>query len=187
MHALLESLVEDHRHMLRLINCLNFQGYLLAEQDCDDYFILMEILDYLPIYLDQYHHPVEDCLYSILQENNVLKPEIIWRTQTEHIELVNLGKYLNKVFKDLTNNEKLPRKYFQYIFGHYAQRQFDHMKLEEEILFLSIEKYFTHMDWVKIEKQVDELLQLAFDRNDHLDYEDIHNKIDQSVRRATVH
>ena len=60
MHALLESLVEDHRHMLRLINCLNFQGYLLAEQDCDDYFILMEILDYLPMYLDQYHHPVED-------------------------------------------------------------------------------------------------------------------------------
>ena len=66
------------------------------------------------------------------------------------------------------NEEKYPKKYFQQVLGQYTQRELDHMRLEEEILYPSIEKYFNHMDWVKIKKQVDELLQLAFDQNDHL-------------------
>ena len=77
MNTLIDFLVEDHRQILRLINSLNFQEHFFSDKNGVNYLIITDILVYLPKYLQQYHHPIEDCLYNILAEKNVLEPSII--------------------------------------------------------------------------------------------------------------
>jgi hemerythrin-like domain-containing protein len=100
-----------------------------------DYHLLLEIVDYLKHYPDQYHHPREDLLFTRMLENDSKFSAQLERLQREHQAL---HRITNELFNELTriadgrpvDRPELLRSIQRYIDGY---RQ--HMDYENRQVF----------------------------------------------------
>ncbi len=183
MHEVLDILSNDHRHMERLLNCIDYQKDQLLDPACtNDVSIIMEILDYLTEYPGQCHHPAEECIYAVLLQKQAIAPELIWHIQIDHTELENLGKYVGKTLCGLVDGGDISKEYFVFVLEFYAQRQIDHMQREEQILFPAVRSNFSSKDWAKIGDELNEILAPVSGRDVHQEYEDFYERIMQAEK-----
>ena len=187
MHTILNRLVEDHRHILKLLSCLDFQmDRLQLQKNGNNFSLILDILEYLMDYPERCHHPVEDSLYNVLLRKHSPASETIWKIQTEHVELANLGNHVKKSICDLSNGENISKESVHYNLRIYTQRQMDHMQREEELLFPLARANLTNDDWAQLSDQLDKLLGPLCGRDIHQKFEDLYNTIMQEEAEKLV-
>ena len=62
--GVIEMLYSEHSHFLSLLDTLEQETEKLKPGKVPDYHLLLDIVDYLTHYPDQYHHPREDLLFA---------------------------------------------------------------------------------------------------------------------------
>jgi hemerythrin-like domain-containing protein/prefoldin subunit 5 len=96
---ILETLYSEHRYLASLLDNLDKQIARLKPGKIPDYHLLLDIIDYLTHYPDQYHHPREDLLFnSMLEHDDGFKP-LLERLEREHH---TLSAYNHDLFHELT-------------------------------------------------------------------------------------
>ena len=181
MHTILNRLVEDHRHIMKLLSCLDLQlNQLKCNENSNDFSLILDILEYLMDYPERCHHPVEDSLYNVLIRKHSSAAETIWKIQTEHVELANLGRHVKKIICDLSNGENVSKESVRWNLRIYTQLQLDHMQREEELLFPLALANLADDDWAQLSDQLDKLLGPVCGRNIHQKFEDLYNTIMQA-------
>jgi hemerythrin-like domain-containing protein len=95
----LETLYSEHRYIASLLDTLEQQAERLTPGKIPDYNLLLEILDYLIHYPDQYHHPREDLLFAHMLERDSKFQAKLDRLLREH---ETLHHYNTELFKELT-------------------------------------------------------------------------------------
>lgn len=95
----LETLYSEHRYIASLLDTLEQQAERLKPGKIPDFHLLLEILDYLTHYPDQYHHPREDMLFThMLESDSKFQPKLD-RLLREH---ETLHHYNRELFNELT-------------------------------------------------------------------------------------
>jgi len=74
--GVIETLYSEHGYFLSLLDALEQEAEKLQPGRVPDYHLLLDIVDYLTHYPDQYHHPREDLLFAkMLSVDKSFKPD----------------------------------------------------------------------------------------------------------------
>ncbi len=132
---IIETLYSEHRYLESLLDTLEKEAARLKPGKIPDYPLLLDIVDYLARYPDQYHHPREDLLFSRLLARDRMFQVRLDRLLREH---ETLHHYSDRLFNELSriadgapaNQPDLLLSIQKYIAGY---RQ--HMEYESKEIF----------------------------------------------------
>lgn len=135
LSGLLDTLYNEHRYILALLDNLEQQTLRLKSGKVPDYQLLLDSIDYLTHYPDRYHHSREDLLFAEMLKQDGDFTTHIKRLQREH---ATLRTHNNRLFAELSSavqgapvdRPALLRKLRTYI-KHYRQ----HIHYESHEIF----------------------------------------------------
>ena len=132
--GVIETLYSEHGYFLSLLDALEHEAEKLQPGRVPDYHLLLDIVDYLTHYPDQYHHPREDLLFAkMLSVDKSFKPDL-QRLEREH---KTLRTYNDKLFTELrrvvagrpVDGPELLRNLQRYISGYRQHMEFESKKI----------------------------------------------------------
>jgi acetyl esterase/lipase/hemerythrin-like domain-containing protein len=133
--GIIETLYSEHGYISALLDRLEQEASKLEPGKVPDYALLLEVIDYLTHYPDQFHHPREDLLFDSLLHSDPEFEARLSRLQREH---QTLRRYNDDLFGELTdiakgrpaNRPELIRKLGRFVRGY---RQ--HIEYESREIF----------------------------------------------------
>lgn len=183
MTEILNQLVEDHKHLDRVLDVFDYQLYLLAEGKDPDLEILLDCTEYIQHYSDLVHHPKEDQLFAHFSQLNDKHSEIIDTLTTQHKKLPSLTVELHMLLDGALNGaifvskDELHQK-----IQKFSEAQKNHMKLENQMIFPLIKETFGDEDWKALEENIISKEDPLFGMNLERQYQNLYQSIqEQSI------
>jgi hemerythrin-like domain-containing protein len=142
---MLKRLLQDHKHISILLNILVQKRQLLSAGSGVDFKVIRDIVEYMQVYTEHSHHPVEDIIFSYFSA----KSKVVNDNQldVEHHKLIestqNLMFSINLVLSDVV----LSKDQLVADLSDYLTQQRQHMEYEEQQLFPLFEQHLTEADW----------------------------------------
>ena len=96
----IDVLIEEHANLLSLLDALSEKSAQLRRGKIPDYPLLLDMVDYMLHYPDEYHHPREDLIYKLLLREDPSFSKLNDRLQREHQVL---HRHSTDLFKMLVN------------------------------------------------------------------------------------
>lgn len=149
--GIIETLYSEHGYILSLLDTLEQQASKLKPGKIPDYHLLLEIVDYLTHYPDQFHHPREDLLFAGLLKREKKFQTRLDRLQREH---ETLRFYNDKLFNELThvvNGRAVDRPALLHSINRYIAGYKKHLDYESREIFPLAKGALTAADLEKID------------------------------------
>jgi hemerythrin-like domain-containing protein len=167
-------------------------GKLFAEQldaidagDLVDTHVVYEIMDYMVTWPDRFHHPREDLIYLRVAELDPGVADDVDTLQRDHDTTAQSGRGLLREIERWRLGEasgelvvKEGRAYIEHIY--------DHMNIEEQLVFPRIEETLTLQDWRELAED-DELRGVSesvFGPRVQREFRNMTRKLRRSMRRS---
>ncbi|MCL6414350.1 hemerythrin domain-containing protein [Aestuariirhabdus sp. Z084] len=158
MQQLIERLYEDHKHLSRVINCLQKEMYgFSGGPDAPDMSVILDAMDYIRNYPDAFHHPLEDRIYAQM-ESRISDTELLQmlqRIELQHHQLHALSTRLQNDFHAIANDQAMPVERLLNDFQAYHELIAEHMKCENRYLIPAIEQYLQPEELEAIREELD--------------------------------
>ncbi|WP_237055583.1 hemerythrin domain-containing protein [Microbulbifer sediminum] len=156
MHHLYRQLCRDHRHMQQLLDAFDqlLQDFARRERDPGTLGLILDALDYISVYPDRWHHPVEDLAMERLRTRPGARLAPVNKTLAEHRAITAATRRMNTLFYAIANDAAVER---EQLFGparEYLSLQRQHMERENREVFPQFERLLTEEDWQAIEQQL---------------------------------
>ena len=135
MHAILESLLAQHRELARLIDLLERQPSLEPDPQAPHVGLLVDVLEYLTNFPDVTHHPVEDRIAERLLAVNALQPDLCRELEAQHAQLAQQGAALLRDMEGAMRKESMSLELAALNSRLYAERLRHNIAFEELVLF----------------------------------------------------
>jgi hemerythrin-like domain-containing protein len=151
-----QQLVTDHRNIKKLLQYLRneVKHYDDALEDTDTARIL-EALDYLSDYPQNFHHPMEEVAMDLLVERNVGDKDAILKVRAQHQEIERETRKLADLFEQIYNDQIVPVSRIKEQLARYYDLQSLHLETEDKTIMPLFEKTFSEADWDWISCQVE--------------------------------
>jgi monoterpene epsilon-lactone hydrolase len=132
--GVIETLYSEHGYFLSLLDTLEQEAEKLKPGRIPDYHLLLDIVDYLTHYPDQYHHPREDMLFAKMLSVDKSFKRYLERLEREH---KTLRTYNDKLFAEFTriaagrrvDRPELLRNLQRYISGYRQHIEFESKRI----------------------------------------------------------
>ncbi len=159
MHPIFLQLETDHQRMQRMLYDLNHQieSYFGLHDAPADVDAMMRCLDYIQIYPEVWHHPVEDIIFRQLLTKPGVNHYAVENVLRDHGMLEALSDQLSLIFSELRLSEKPVRPAIIRLSKHYHSRQISHIH-EERGIFQMAGELFGDADWQAIEREIDAVI-----------------------------
>lgn len=182
---LMKALRAEHRHMATVLQLFSEQLRSIEGGELVDTHVVYEIMDYIVNWPDRFHHPREDLIYARVAEVDPRAADDVDTLQRDH-DLT--AKHSRRVLRDIerwrlgkvsgTVVVKSGRDYIDHVY--------EHMNLEEKVVFPRIETTLTLQDWRELADD-DELRAVAnsiFGPQVQREFRNMSRKLRRSLRRS---
>jgi monoterpene epsilon-lactone hydrolase len=182
--APLLTLLDEHRHIARLLVLLQRQVDVLQHGGRADFGTLRAVMHYLTRHADRHHHPREDLILAKVEAANPKVADITTELRRAHARLARQGQDLLALLPGNAQHfrrgqaQRLRQKLADYIL---LMRR--HMHFEESIVFEEAEKRFRKADWAAIEAAVPSVADPIFGETVAPEYEALRTNY---LNRATA-
>ena len=148
MQYLLSQLEQDHQRILKMMYLLSKEINLLTGLDkgtpnCDR---ILEILDYIQVYPEIWHHPTEDILFHQLLRKDNVNIVAVQSLLRDHPSLEALSSQLSLIYTELRATAMAPTTSVLRLSRHYCSKQISHIH-DERHVFSAITSRFDEADW----------------------------------------
>lgn len=150
MHPLIAELHQDHINLNRLMGVLERQLQLFQAGEPPDYFLLLDLVEYVESYPDLIHHPREDILFKVYLERNQDGREIIQQLMDEHMVLREHCQVLRNLLEQTLQDSVSPRVTLEECLLRYIDLQRSHLNAEENRVFALIDDGLCAQDWEQV-------------------------------------
>ncbi len=156
VYLILERLRDDHRQLVRMLYHLDkaIKGLAGLSQSRAGLDKILDMLDYIQMYPEIWHHPVEDLICEHLLQKPIPDPEVLASCIEEHgileLRTENLHCYLDQ----LAAGDEAVRPRLLKAGSDYVRRQLMHMEHEQNTLFPLMEAYLDAGDWEQIRDRI---------------------------------
>ncbi len=156
MNHVIEQLQEDHRQLVHVLYSLEREVKACSGLSPNNFSVeaILDIVDYIQVYPEIWHHPAEDALYEVLLDKDVGAAAVVAHLMEEHgvLELLteNLLEYINQIVVSAEADVDAVKVRFIKSTNDYISRQLHHMEQEQLHLFPLIEQHLTEDDWLII-------------------------------------
>ncbi len=148
---ILDELREDHRNIALMLNLLEYEVKRIHDGEEPDFELLHDILSYLTVYSDAVHHPKEDLIYGKLRSRGANMSFGLERVEEDHRHLASLGQVLRRDFEAIVAGAAVTRDRVIADTFAYADRLRNHMRWEEDDLFIRADKLAAESATVSID------------------------------------
>ncbi len=135
---------------------------------------IIDILDYIQLYPEVWHHPAEDIILDVLLDKDPNAAEQLAEMIEEHeifeVLTENLHSYIDQLASGQSEGAWKIKSRFIMAVSDYVSRQLSHMAQEQKLLFPLVEKHLKESDWELIKKRIKQLNTKDDDINDRLNY-----------------
>jgi hemerythrin-like domain-containing protein len=140
MSKLYQQLVQDHINLTRLLETLRYE---VADYDQEDWYqpqlpTILGVLDYIRVYAEVFHHPLEEHVFDYLLERNMLDRTLVTTIVSQHDELEAATEQLQEQFDELSQNVSVPIDELKENLQGYLRLQLNHLAAENEKIFPAI-------------------------------------------------
>jgi len=182
---LMKALRAEHRHMATVLQLFSEQLKDIEGGELVDTHVVYEIMEYMVTWPDRFHHPREDLIYARVVEVDASAADDVDTLQRDHDHTAKRGR---KILRDIerwrggevsgTVVVKNGRGYIDHVY--------EHMNLEEKVVFPRIETALTLQDWRELAGD-DELRAVAdsiFGPRVQREFRTMSRKLRRSLRRS---
>jgi len=161
MAELLDRLIRDHKHLLRVLDLLDDLLDRFHASGEPDYELLCEMLEYMEEYTDQVHHPSEEDIFDRLRARGNEKYPVLDLLTNQHLRLSQLSKRFCQSLEGIVHEEVLRRDQVETQGRELVKTLREHLDLEEREAFPLAWERLSASDW-------DELLSAVSGEQDPL-------------------
>jgi hemerythrin-like domain-containing protein len=182
---LMKTLRAEHRHMSTVMHLFADQLKAIEAGELVDTHVVYEIMDYMVVWPDRFHHPREDLIYARVAEVNAKAADDVDTLLRDHDQTARKGRALLKDIERWREGSvsgevvvKNGRAYIDHIF--------EHMNIEEKRVFPAIEASLSISDWREL-SQDDAMQAVAnpiFGPGVQREFRNMTRKLRRSVRRS---
>jgi len=173
----IEVLRQEHRKMARLLDMLERQLDLLANDRLPDYELLTEIADFLRTFPDLYHHPKEDLIVRTVAGRSREAGAELRLLEAEHEEGSRELVRFSRALIDMLMEPESRRERFIKVASAFLNHERRHMAWEEAHFFELAETHLTDQDWAMIGAKFRRLVDPCFERESQFRFERVCREI----------
>lgn len=183
--AMLAALRAEHRHIAAIMGLLAQQLDAVERGALVDPHILYEIMDYMVMWPDRFHHPREDLVYDVVAELDRDAAPDMRELQLEHEQMARLGRELLHAIESwrsgATSGSLVVR-----LGRDYIHRSQEHMRIEEEDVFPLLNAVLGPGDWRELaaEDELHPASDPVFGRRVQREFRQLARKLRRRVRRG---
>jgi hemerythrin-like domain-containing protein len=184
-NPVLATLYAEHRYMSTLMKLLADQLDAVEQGEDVEAHVLYESLHYMTHYPDAFHHPREDLVYQRAGQLDSKLADSVDTLQREHDYIATLGaKSLREV--ERWQAGELPAGKALKLSREYIDAIYQHMNVEEKLVFPQIEKVLTPQDWRALEQEelIDPVADPVFGPQVAREYRNLARKARRALRRG---
>ena len=137
----------EHEYFRRLLAVLQEQVDVLDAQGLPNYELMLDILEYLRDYADQFHHPREDEVFRRLAQRNPQRRAEVSRLHQEHRVLDRAGDNLRSLLQQAVADAMVSRAEIEVAAATYLVYYGNHIAREEEEILAAAGRELTAEDW----------------------------------------
>lgn len=157
-HRILEELQNQHQQLSLFLYAFRKQIKMFNDPFQNvDIFLILDMLDFINTFPEQFHHPIEDQIFRLLLMKQIEQQDLIKSILREHGQLeVRTGR-IREGFTALASrpndsHDDLVEETLEYI-----DDQMEHLFHEEEDIFPLVEDNFNESDWLAVEQAIEPL------------------------------
>jgi hemerythrin-like domain-containing protein len=154
MPSLISELHQDHVNLSRLLQLLERELLLFQHDDTPNYFLLLDMVEYVENYPDLIHHPREDAMFRVFLERSQRSDALVRRLIEEHRSLAEQSRELRNVLEQAQNGVVVSRPMLEESLSNYLDVQRTHLNVEETEVFPTIDQVMTPADWARVDQFV---------------------------------
>jgi hemerythrin-like domain-containing protein len=151
MHAVVDTLLAEHKNLSRLVALLERQPSLEPDPNRPDVGLLVNALVYLTEFPDVRHHAMEDRIAERLLSRRALDPDLCAEIEAQHARLAQQGLALLRDLEGAMRRESMSMELAALNVRLYAERLRHNMAFEELVLFPAASRSLDEDDWRAIE------------------------------------
>ncbi|QUM75376.1 hemerythrin domain-containing protein [Moritella sp. 24] len=149
---MLSLITKDHEKVELLLNVLTEQlAELESEEQGVNFALMDDIVNYLRNYIDRYHHPKEDLIYSYYLEHYVEDADMPNRLASEHQSLNFLSRELSNTLAMIQLDSVMPFDELASQLRGFVNSQRSHIQFETNVVMPLMAEKFSPDDWCHIE------------------------------------
>lgn len=137
---LMTELREDHRNMAIVLDLMDRLVEEMEAGKDPDFELFDEIMRYMTVYPDAVHHPKEDIVYERLRSERADLADNLDHVPDDHNDIAHLGSLLRDEIEAVNAGAAVRRDKMIEDTSAYILRLRNHMRWEEEDLFLRVDK-----------------------------------------------
>jgi len=182
---LMKALRAEHRHIATVMELFADQLKAIEEGQLVDTHVVYEIMDYMVTWPDRFHHPREDLIYSRVAEVDPKAADEVDTLQRDHDHTAGNGRQVLKDIERWREGEvsgavvaKSGRAYIAHMY--------EHMNVEEKIVFPHIESVLSIQDWRELaeDDQLHAVADPVFGTRVQREFRNMTRKLRRNVRRG---
>lgn len=157
MNRIMADLQTDHNNFIKLLKILSNLLNDFEQGKDPDFYLMLDIIDYIARYTDLIHHPKEEAMFDVYLDKAHEAPEAIHKLQRDHEELPKLRQEIYQLLEGFINDVGFhSRKNFCRKMQNFMLRQIEHLNTEENRLFPQIVETLSEDDWELIAEKIPE-------------------------------
>ncbi len=151
MAQVIEALREEHRDIARLLDALEHEIGVFAEEGDPDYDVVRGVADYFLEFPDRCHHPKEDAVFARLKAVQPEAAAAVGDLPGEHVAVHARALRFEETVNALLNETDIARDAVVEAARKFVALERRHMQMEEERFFPVAERLLSADDWSGVE------------------------------------
>jgi len=182
---LMKALRAEHRHIAGVMELFGDQLKAIDGGQLVDTHVVYEIMDYMISWPDRYHHPREDLIYGRVAELDSSADDEVDTLQRDHDSNAKRGREVLAEIERWREGEVSGAAVVEAGRG-YIDHMYEHMNLEEKLVFPHIESVLTTEDWRELaeDDQLRPVSDPVFGPRVQREYRNLTRKLRRNVRRG---
>jgi hemerythrin-like domain-containing protein len=182
---LMMTLRAEHRHMRTVMHLFAEQLGAIERGELVDTHVVYEIMHYMVTWPDRFHHPREDLIYSRVAEVAPARADDVDTLQRDHDQTAKRGR---AVLRDI-ERWRLGEVAGTVVVNSgqaYIDHLYEHMNLEEKLVFPRIEAALTLQDWCELaeDNEIKAVGDTVFGPRVQREFRNMTRKLRRSLRRS---
>ncbi|MGI9316502.1 MAG: hemerythrin domain-containing protein [bacterium] len=153
MNDLIDQIKYDHISMSKVLNLMEREVGLLAEDQDPDYFLLVDCMRYMVNYSDTVHHIKEDAIFERLAEIDPDVVSTVNEIRQQHKSLALLSTQLYDIVRNASLGELVSKNDISKLSNEYVGSLRRHMSIEEGNLLRRARDVLSTEDMNQVEQQ----------------------------------
>jgi hemerythrin-like domain-containing protein len=182
---LMKALRAEHRHMSSVMQLFAAQLQAIEAGELVDTHVVYEIMHYMVTWPDRFHHPREDLIYARVAELAPARADDLDTLQRDHDEAGRRGRTLLRDIERWRLGELAGTSIIKS--GRaYIDHTYEHMNLEEKLIFPQIEETLSLQDWRELaaDDQLKAVTKSIFGPKVQREFRNMARKLRRSMRRS---